>query len=233
MWHSTRGIVFHSLKYSDTSMIVRIYTEMFGNQSYLIRGVRKSGSRMKPGLFQPMNLLALEVTFRERATLHSIREVSVAETFRTIPFDIRKSAVAVFINELAYRTIREEEPNAALFRFLWQQCLDLDALEDGIPLFHIRFTYDLMHHLGIHPRMNYSAETPVFNLREGIFQATVPDHPDYLEGIRSRSFATGKPVAPFATTNLLELLITYYRMHLPGFYGVESLHVLQEVFAPA
>ena len=147
MLHSTRGIVFHTIKYSETSIIVKIYTGLFGIQSYLIKGIRKSKSKSRAGLFQPMTLLDLVVYHRERHSLQSVKEVTLAHPFKTLPFDIRKSSIALFINELIYKAIREEEANPDLFRFLWQTILTLDSTEEGVSSFHISFTVQLMHHL--------------------------------------------------------------------------------------
>jgi DNA repair protein RecO (recombination protein O) len=239
MWQSTRGIVFHTVRYSDSSIIVKIYTELFGLESYLVRGVYKQGSKTKPALFQPLTLLQMEVGHRSRDTLQRYRELQVAIPCPSIAFDIRKSSIALFINELIFKSIREEEPNEAMFGFLWEQCLHLESLEQGFAFFHIRFTFDLMHFLGIFPQLNYATAIRIFNLREGLFQQEIPDHPDYLDPEQSFVFYTFAraeiTMKPQITTSrqrhqILEILMHYYRLHLPGFRGVESLDVLKEVF---
>ena len=57
----TNGIVLHQIKYGDSSIIVRIYTEEFGMQSYLIRGVKSKKSKIKSNLFQVGNILDMVV----------------------------------------------------------------------------------------------------------------------------------------------------------------------------
>lgn len=230
MWHTTRGIVFHSVKYSDTSLIVRIYTELFGLQSYLVRGVRKGGSRVKAALFQPLSLLTLEVSVREQQTLQHFREASLAVPYLSIPYDIRKSTIALFVNELVYKSIREEEPNPALFEFLWEQSLHLDSDEEMISEFPVAFTLDFMHHLGIFPRNDHSVAQPFFDLREGGFTGVIPSHPDYLDPEQSAIFAAILRRERKRAGWALAVLMEYYRMHLPGFKGVESLKILKEVF---
>ena len=176
MLHQTKGIVFHSIKYSETSVIVKIYTELFGIQSYLFKGIRSSKSKIRPGLFQSMTLLDLVVYHKENQSLQSVKEVHLSHPFRSIPFDIRKSSVALFINELAYKAIREEESNPGMFAFLWDACLRLDETEERVSFFHVEFAVMLMHHLGIFPNDNFAPGSPVFNLREGTFQPGIPDH---------------------------------------------------------
>ncbi|MFZ4523210.1 MAG: DNA repair protein RecO [Bacteroidales bacterium] len=249
MLHSTNGIVFHSLKYSETSIIVKIYTELFGLQSYLVKGIRNAKSKIKPGLFQPLTLLDLVVYHKEKQSLQSVKEVHLAHPFKSIPFDIRKSSVALFINELVYKAIREEEANPELFVFLWQACLDLDDTEESVSDFHICFAIRLCEHLGISPRNNYSETSPVFNLREGVFQSSIPGHPHYLLPPQSHLFSrllesvndgesqhsekrNGDIFPDHASRNrILETILLYYQLHLPGFHGVQSHHILHDVLA--
>jgi DNA repair protein RecO (recombination protein O) len=252
MLHSTRGIVFHTVKYSETSIIAKIYTDLFGIQSYLFRGIRGTKSKTKPGLFQSMTLLDLVVYHKENQSLQSVKEVHLAHAFKSIPFDIIKSSVALFINELLYKVIREEEPNPALFDFLWTSTQQLDDAETSVSGFHITFAVRLMHFLGIFPHDNYSALSPVFNMREGLFQPAIPDHPYYLlpdtsvllhkllESSGEPDELPGEPVDwnhgglfPNAGSRkqILETILVYYQLHLPGFKGVQSHLILHDVLA--
>ncbi|MCX6304611.1 MAG: DNA repair protein RecO [Bacteroidetes bacterium] len=252
MLHSTNGIVFHSLKYSETSIIVKVYTELFGLQSYLIKGIRSSRSKIKAGLFQPLTLLDLVVYHKEKQSLQSVKEVHLAHPFKNIPFDIRKSAVAMFINELIYKAIREEEANPDLFVFLWQTCLLLDETDDSVSGFHIHFAIRLCEYLGILPQNNYSDSHRIFNLREGVFQPVVPGHPHYLDPENSRLFSrllelcSTEPMKNGVTgiwqngeifpnagsrNQFLDTILLYYRLHLPGFKGVQSHLILHDVMA--
>ena len=247
MLHSTKGIVFHSLKYSESSIIVKIYTELFGIQSYLFKGIRSPRSKIQPALFQPLTLLDLVVYHKEKQSLQSVKEVRLSHPFQTIPFDIRKSSIALFINELIYNAIREEEANYDLFAFLWQTCLRLDETDENVSWFHIHFALQLMQYLGIFPQKNHSSLFPIFNLREGIFQASIPDHPDYLDPVNSKIFAemlmaTKKFLRekenpkseirnPKSRNFLLDTILLYYRLHLPGFRDLKSHHILHEVLS--
>ena len=59
MIHKTKGIVLRAVKYGETSLVVTIFTELFGLQSYLVNGVRtptKKGTA-KANLFQPAAML--------------------------------------------------------------------------------------------------------------------------------------------------------------------------------
>lgn len=240
MLHSTKGIVFHSVKYSETSVIVKIYTELFGIQSYLIKGIRSARPKIKPALFQPMTLLDLVVYHKEKQSLQHVKEIHLAHPYLEIPFDIRKSSVVLFINELVYKTVREEEANPDLFEFLWNSCVQLDATRETVSSFHLYFAFRFCHYLGIFPMANYSAQLPCFNLREGFFQAPIPDHQHYLNPENSKLFQSmleacdqipEGTIPPDTRNLLLETILLYYRLHLPGFTGLQSHHILHDVMA--
>ena len=118
MIHKTRGIVFHAIKYSETSIITKIYTEKFGLQSYIVRGARKPKARLKASLFQPLSLLELEVYYKQKSTLQNIKEARSAHIFTSIPFDVRKSSIVLFLSDVLTKAIKEEETNRELFHYL-------------------------------------------------------------------------------------------------------------------
>ena len=56
MTHKTRGIVLRSIKYGETSLVVTVFTELFGIQTYMVNGVRSSKSA-RSVFFQPAAIL--------------------------------------------------------------------------------------------------------------------------------------------------------------------------------
>src|SRR3990172_7140574 len=119
MIYKTRGIVLHHIKYSETSVIAKIYTELFGLQSYLINGVRSQKAKVKANLLQPLSLVDMIVYHKEKKGLQRIRDVSGNPPLSSIPYDFPKSSVALFIAEILYKSIREEEANTNMFEFIF------------------------------------------------------------------------------------------------------------------
>src|SRR5882672_9774756 len=98
MTHKTKGIVLRTVKYGETSVIVAVYTELFGIQSYLVNGVRIS-SKKSPGksaLFQPSAILDLVVYHNDLKNLQRIKEYKWGWLYRTIFSDVFSNAVALF-----------------------------------------------------------------------------------------------------------------------------------------
>ena len=117
MIHQTRGIVFKTIKYSETSVISKIYTEKFGLQSYLINGVRSEKSKIKAGLLQTMSILDMQVYYRENKNLNRVKEITAAYVFQSLPFDALKRSAGLFVMDVLNKCIREQESNEDLFQF--------------------------------------------------------------------------------------------------------------------
>lgn len=240
MIQKTRGIVLHHIKYSETSVIATIYTEKFGRQSFLIKGVRSKKATVKANILQPLFLLDLEVYYKSSRDLQSVKEVRNAFVFSTIPYDLRKSSVALFIAEILYKTIREQEANYELFEYLFHTIQMLDLKQDGISNFHLYFLIQLTKYLGFFPANSCSEINSYFDLQNGSFVAIKPMHNLYLKPELSEILSN---ILPFSEnqhaelvinyiqrTNLLEKIIDYYCLHNEGLTNVKSLAVLKEVF---
>jgi DNA repair protein RecO (recombination protein O) len=239
MLHSTRGIVLHTVKYSETSLVVKIYTEHFGLQSYLVRGVRKQKSRMPPVLFQHLTLVDLVVYHKERTALQTIKEIQIAYPYKSIPFEIKKSSLALFINELLFKSIREEEANRKLFDFIRESCVFLDETIQPVNYFHLWFMVHLTSFLGFIPQMNFSAGKKIFNMKEGMFEETPPGHEFFMDEVSAAFFYQLYTVSsegisvlsyPLEERNrMVGKMMEYYRLHLPGFTGLRSHQILHTV----
>ncbi|NQV03104.1 MAG: DNA repair protein RecO [Bacteroidia bacterium] len=241
MLHKTRGIVLHSLKYSESSLIVKVYTEVFGLQSYLLKGIRSQKAKTKPALFQPLTLLDLVVYHKEKSTLHSVKEVRLAIPTHSTSSDIRKSSIALFLAELIYRTLHEEETNTALFEFLWNGFIMLDTVEEHFSNFHLLFAIKLCRFLGFQPQGNHSDYNRYFHLREGSFHPLYASPDECLDEQQSTWFFQLQKtdldqLALFslpskARSDMLDKILLYYRFHLPGFKEIRSHEILRTVLS--
>ena len=130
----TKGIVLRTVKYGETSVIVSIFTEAFGLQSYLVNGVRVSSKKGsgKANLFQPTAILDLVVYHNELKQLQRIKEFKWAHIYSQILSDVKKNAVAVFMIELLAKCVKQPEANAELFQFTEDSFLHLDECEDAV-----------------------------------------------------------------------------------------------------
>jgi DNA repair protein RecO (recombination protein O) len=240
MYSSTRGIVFRQTRYSDTSLVVRILTEELGLRSYLVKGARNPRSKMRSSLFQPLTLLELVVSERDKGELHHIKEARVEHAFQTIPGDINKSSVLLFLNELLYKSIREESANRELFRYIHEQLFFLDSPGTITGSYPLLFAIHLSHYLGFFPQGDPAPAGSVFDLQEGRFTRSGQLFSEYLiTGEACGYFATMLHVPPGkhreitlpspVRQELIEKLLQYYHLHLPISGAFKSHIVLHEV----
>lgn len=229
MLHKTRGIVLNYLKYGETSIIVRIYTEALGLQSYIVKGVRSAKSKNKIALFQPLTLLELDVYYREQVNLHRIKEMKCAEPFASIPFDFRKSGIALFVTEVLVKTLKQEEENPSLFEFLHHAIQLLDHLPKGYGNFPIQFLLKLSPFLGFAPG---SADELYGQVHTGGNTADfAQEEKQQLDALLQEPFETDIRLTGEQRKHILQNILRFYRLHVDNFGELKSLSVLQEVMS--
>ena len=240
MISKTRGIVLHQIRYSDSGIIVYLYTREFGRQTILLKGLRNKKSGRHNVFFQPMFILDMEMYYKEGRSMQSIKEFSVEYALSDIHSDIKKSSVAIFLGEFLYGVLREETPNTGLFDFIEESIIYFDEKRIGFANFHIAFLAGLSSFLGFEPSPFADAGVSYFDLQNGIFVKMPPVHGEYagreisekLYAFFSSSFDEIEKISLTGSmrNEILETLLKYYSIHLPGLRHFKSLEILKEVF---
>jgi len=243
--HKTKGIVLRTVKYGETSVIVTLFTELFGVQSYLVNGVRTSSKKGtgKANLFQPSAILDMVVYHNELKNLNRIKEFKWDYLYRHILSDVRKNAVALFMVELLTKCLKQPERNPDLFHFVEDSFLHLDesidAVAANLPLF---FALHLPVFFGFRFSDNYNDENPFLDLQEGRFVHEQPHHPYFLEdkqaAVTSQLLKIMQPeeledikLNHDFRRNLLYVYETYYALHIQDFGTMKTLPVLREILS--
>lgn len=219
MLHKTRGIVFRYTRYGDTSIIVSIFTELFGLQTYLVNGVRSKSARGKISLFQPMTLLDLVVYHRENANIMRIKEVRCLHAYRHIHEDIRKTSIALFLSEILNKAVKDQSNTETIFDFFLRSFVTLDELE-GIENFHLQFLIQLSRQLGF--GVHEAAEVLAGS------QFSVEDDQG-LRALLDTGYDTSPTLSYACRKHLLEQLLLFYYRHIDGMTEIRSVDVLAEV----
>jgi len=236
MLHPVKGIVLRCVRYGDTSVITKVYTDKFGVQSYLINGVRAAKSRSRQALLQPLTLLNMVVYHREHKNLQRVREMTFDHVFTHVPFNIARSSVAMFVTEVLNKTLKEEAANPDLFQFLHEAILNLDS-DDFAPDFHVYFLARLSQLLGFAPANHWSAGHRFFDLEGGNFVEEEPVHYHVVETEDARAFSIlfrqqqveHEAFSKAQRLRLLDDLLLFYRLHIEGFGKLKSYKVLQAI----
>ncbi len=235
----TRGIILRTVKYSETSIIADIYTEGVGLRSYIISGVRTQRSKVAMGLLQVMSLVDI-VAYDAPAKLNRIKEIQAAHVYTSLPFDIRRSSIGLFMAEVARRTIRESEENAELFAFLFDIFKYLDVTTERFANLHLSFLLELSGHLGFCPHEDDYTEGSVFDLKNGVFTHNTIGHSHFLNenltkilrGLLSTSWTQSHllTINHEERRQLIGELLKFYQFHLDNFPDINSFKIFQEIF---
>jgi DNA repair protein RecO (recombination protein O) len=219
MLHKTRGVVFRFTKYGESSIIVNIFTDVFGLQSYIVNGVRSRTTKNRIALYQPLTLLDLVVYHRENANINRIKEVKCLYPYQSIYLDIRKSGVALFINEIVNKTIKEESHAEELCDFMINSLVTLDRLENQIENFHLRFLLKLSRHLGF----------GAYNTNEVLGARLIDASTEQLlDGLIGSDYPDALTITNPQRRELLDVLLRFFSDHV-SLGEIRSVQVLREV----
>lgn len=240
MQTKTRAIVLHSFKYGESQMIVDLFTASCGRQSCIIKIPKSSKGKLKKQYFQPLFILDTVLDIRQRSRLQHISEARVAVPFTSIPFNPYKLSISMFIAEFLRCATRCEQIDEIAFDYIESSLRWLDGRDDKFANFHLVFIIRLSRFLGFYPNMDDYRPGDWFDMRTGCFCSLPPLHHDRLApeeakkiGLLLRmNFPTMHLFRMTRTerNRLVEVIMSYYRIHIPDFPELKSHGVLQELF---
>jgi len=242
MTHKTKGIVLRAIKYGETSLVVTIFTELFGIQTYMVNGVRSSKkASAKANYFQPAAILDLIVYHSENKGMQRIKEFSWAFLYENVLTDVVKNSIAAYLIELLQKCLKQPETNTDLFDFCEACLLQVDKsnkkMAANFPLF---IALQLTHFFGFRMADNYDSRNCFLDLREGNFIDHQPIHPHFISDepafITSQLLKVMQPheLEEFNLNHVVrrQLLLhyqSYYALHMPEFGQMKTLMILHEV----
>lgn len=242
MLKKVEGIILKAIKYSETSVICDAYTSEFGLRTYIINGVRKKNSKISPALVQPMSLVEMIVYHHEEKDINRIKEIKPSYMYQQLPFEVARGAIGLFVAEVAQKTLREPEPNPALFDFLKACYQKLDQTDEKIANFPTWFLVKLSTYLGLFSVANELSEDCVFDYSEGKILLEIPSGHHYYFSPQNTHLLAAFLELDFETSARLELnnqdrrdfmndMLRYYQYHIDNFGTLNSIVVLQTVFS--
>lgn len=240
MLNKTKGIVLHQIRYTDSGIIVHLYTREYGRQSVLVRGMRSKKTGKHNILFQPLFILNLEMYLKDKRSVQSLKEFSASYSPGDIYTNIKKSCIAIFLGELLSAVLKEESPHEELFDFIEESIIYFNEQVTGYANFHIAFLAGLTSYLGFEPTPRKNNDDVIFDMLNGNFVPVPPVHGNYtspeISGILAAFFSSSyNEIATIALNGslrneILDSLLKYYSTHLPGLKHFKSLEILKEVF---
>ena len=235
------GIVLRTFKYNDSLMVADVFTLQQGRKSFLLPVTHSKKSRVRNVLFQPLSMVAFTASGRASSSLARISEAQPYILYSSIPCDVVKSSIALYLAEVLTYALQENGEDESLFLFLDRAFTWFDAAEEGYADFHLVFMSRLLSFLGIAPNTDGLAVNSYFDLQAGCLVREHPLHPHFLLPAQAARFVSLLR-SDFMSVRLLALnreqrgeflavLEEYYRLHIPGFPRLRSGEVLREIFA--
>ena len=234
-----QGIVIQTVRYGDTSLIVKVFTRRFGIKSYMVKGVFSRTSKNKAALFQHLNIISFVEAGKPNANaLGYLKDVQLDYTYQTLPFEMNKSAIMLYVSELLSKTLVGQEENDDMYQFVIHSLQWLDLVESSYANFPMFFTLELTRFLGFYPKPGYK-DGFCFDMMEGNFVADYPIHPYYLGASASTLLfrllgkgideACQVPLNVNQRRELMDGLIVFMRLHAPVMKNFQSHEVLKTV----
>lgn len=227
---STPGLVLHTIPYGDSSVVAKVFTRQLGVRSYIIKNVRGPRGRVKQNLLQPLSCIDMVVYDNPHTDLNHIKEITPRHLSTYQPVNVAsENALRFFMTEVLYKSLSEAEPMQGLWDYVEGRAWSGETR--NVP---IRFMLGVAHHLGIEPLDNHSVHEPYFDLQEGRFVGapTETTLPLSLSSLLHEYIVNlaGQQSSEASTLNdrrsLIDALLAYYQMHLPGFRNFHSHEIL-------
>ena len=247
----TEAIVLRAIKYGEQKMIVHMFTREHGRLSFVATLPRSARAKLKKQYFQPLTLLYIESDVRQNLQLQKLADAALLAPLPSLLGDASKLAISLFVSEFLYYALRDEQQNGPLFDYVRSSIEWLDACPSAFANFHLVFLMRLSRFLGFFPNLEEVVRgerrgeridrAVFFDLRAACFTATAPLHCDFLmpeeaDHIRllmRMDFPTMHlfRLSQAQRRRILEILLLYYRLHMPQMPDLRSVEVLQELFA--
>ena len=236
----TKAIVLRTVKYGEGGLVVDMLTEKMGRVSFMVKlpSSRKKGIHKQ--LFMPLSLVEVDFDFRAKASLQRLRDIRMAVPLTGIALHPHKLAVAMFLAEFLLHATRDENDNGPLFSFVSISLEWLEGVESGFANFHLIFMIRLSRFIGFFPNTDGASEGKYFDLLGACFTSSPPLHGHFLVPEEAAKISllmrlNYKTMHLCAMTRAernrcTEVILEYYRLHVPGFPALRSLEVLRQLF---
>lgn len=235
---STKAIVISKIKYNDYDLIVKCYTQLFGIKTYLIKNALKTKKgKFKPAYFQLFSILEIDAVHKDNRAFQYLRDVKLSIPLDTLYTSVIKSSIVMFLAEILSTVLKEEEERLELYDFLESSIIWFDS-HKNYASFHLIFLIELTKYLGFYPDKN-DLDSPFFDLQEGKFQKTEQspycvsgENLTFFKQLLGTKFDVDKKLR-FNTNQkreVLNMILSYFKLHLGGFKEPKSLAVLNQVY---
>ena len=240
MLTTTRAVVLRTVQYGDKRIIVDMLTEKHGRLSFITSLSAKAKSGSKKQYFQPLSIIEVVFDHRPSVKLHHIKEIRLWWPAVSLHYDSYKMSLVFFLSEFLYYVTRDEQENVSLFEYVINSLAWLDSVNKSFSNFHLVFMMRLSRFIGFLPNLEDYQEGDYFDLQDACFRHDIPAHLNYLGPEETGRIALLMRLR-YETMHLCamsrsqrnrctEVIVEFYRLHVPDFPEMKSLPVVQDLF---
>tara|TARA_B100000674_G_scaffold31027_1_gene21903 strand:+ start:3318 stop:3980 length:663 start_codon:yes stop_codon:yes gene_type:complete len=215
----TRGIVLGYVKYGETSIICKIYTEENSIQSFIINGIRKSKSK-NTALYQPLTILDLVIYYKENSGIQRIKEAKFDTIYNSLHTDIKKISVCYYMSEFLSKILKSSEIHESQFNFIVNSLIAFDNIENQFSNFHIQFFIKLTKFYGID--ILSSTQLSPSGSEDELLR--------FIDHCINKNYEVKYNSNNILRNKVLNLLTEYYSRHMDINIKLNSTEVLKEIF---
>lgn len=225
----------HATKYGDTSLIVKIFTQQQGNQSFIVKSAYRKNSRFAASYFSPLAVMDISYDDHNKGSLKYLKDITPRTTAAQMYYDPAKSSILLFYNEILYKLLMDSGQDEVLFDFLQEEIAKVHASSGNMAELPLRFLLRLSCVMGYEPEDNFSDSTPYFSLEECRFQPFYMEDAGFLSRQQSEylhlllTCNEPVPVSRGVRNALLKGLVAYFQMHNEQIRKIDSLEILSTV----
>lgn len=238
----TACIALRTVKYSDTTNILTLWTEQLGRVSVSVSASTGKEAMRRRALMMPLGVFEAVVHHRPGRDVARISDVRALPGFVALSMSPVRGVVAMFLSEVLGACLREGLPEPALNAFLFRSVRQLGEAEGrALANFHILFLRSLTAFLGIEPDESTYARGRYFDAQEGIYTPSRPMRglsldPDQARVAHALSLLTPDRGALLRLDRAtraaaLDGILQYYTLHHASMRTLQSLPILRDVMS--
>ena len=217
MFLKTQAIVLHSVKFGDSSLVVKLFTREKGVLSFLVNGVRSQKPKFKSSFFLPLTLVDVIIYYKFNNQLQRIKEIKIETPYVDVHYNPNKIGICFFIQDFLNKILKYEVQNSELFDFLKLSLETFDSLKTGCTFFHIQFLLKLSPFLGY----SFINEHGYDSINNEIYQL--------LYELNQKPYGFDSKIT-YSPKILLNQILKFYTKYFEQLLPLKSLDVLKELY---
>jgi len=212
---SEKGFVLQRVAYSESSIVLKCFTQHRGLKSFLLQGAKKKFAH----LIQPLSPIEFNFNLKNQEQLAKMYEPHFFYQASDITFNNLKTSLVFFQSEVLTNVLIEGQIDEELFLFLTEEYRFLDQ-ESFHPNYIVFWLFNLITLLGFDPTE--------LDINEPINQHA----PFVLSKLNYRSKEEWLNLVIDKTDRqqLIQGLLAYYQLKIPNFKAIKTLEVYQAIW---